>query len=331
MSRREFISLLGGAMLALPLGAKAQQPRPLLAILSPARRDAAVLKLVNEPFKQALARLGWQPGRDIDIVERFADGDVSRLPALAAELVALKPRVLFTNTSHAATVAAEATRTIPIVVGPAGEVTLTALAGGSIARPTTNVTGFVLTAPEIDDKCIALLMEAVPSATRIGVLVNPDNPGQQRYPAALKNTRSVPGRTVVRIDSRGRADVDAALTKAAAERIDALFITDDSHIAADPEVRRRVLAFAADARIPVASSHQNYAHDGALIVMGPSIPALAAAAAGYVDKILRGATPAELPVQLPAVFTVIVNLKTAKALSLTIPPTILIRADEVIE
>ena len=123
------------------------------------------------PFKQELTRLGWEPGRNIDIAERFADGDGSRLRALAEELVALKPRVLFTNTSQAATVAAEATRTIPIVVGPAGEVTLTTLAGGSIARPTTNVTGFVLTAPEIDDKCITLLMEIASSATRIGVLV----------------------------------------------------------------------------------------------------------------------------------------------------------------
>ena len=244
---------------------------------------------------------------------RFADGDGTRLRALAEELVALKPRVLFTNTSQAATVAAEATRTIPIVVGPAGEVTLTTLAGGSIARPTTNVTGFVLTAPEIDDKCITLLMEIASSATRIGVLVNPDNSGQQRYPAVLKNARSAPGKILIRIESRGRVNIDAALAEAAAERIDALFVADDSHIAADPEVRRRVLSFAADAHIPVASSHQNYAHDGALIVMGPSISALAAAAAGYVDKILRGATIAELPVQLPAVFTVLVNLRAAKA------------------
>jgi putative ABC transport system substrate-binding protein len=328
--RREFIIVLGGAMIAWPLPVRAQQPRTLVAILSPARRDADVLKVVNEPFKQALAGLGWEPGRNIDIIERFADGDASRLPALAAELVSLKPRVLFTNTGHAATVAAEATTTIPIVVGPAGAVTLTALAGGSIARPTTNVTGFVLTAPELDDKCITLLMEAAPSAPRIGVLVNPDSPEQQSYPSALKDARSVAGKTLIRIDSRGRADIDAALAKAAADRIDALFVADDSHIAGDPEVRRRVLTFA-DARIPVASAHQNYARDGALIAMGPSIPVLAAAAASYVDRILRGATPAVLPVQLPTVFTMIVNLKTAKALGLTIPPTLITRADEVIE
>ena len=331
MRRRESIIVLGGAMIAWPLPVRAQQPRTLVAILSPARRDADALKSVNEPFKQALARLGWEPGRNIDIIERFADGDASRLPALAAELISLKPRVLFTNTGHAAAVAAEATTTIPIVVGPAGAVTLTALAGGSIARPTTNVTGFVLTAPELDDKCITLLMEAAPSAPRIGVLVNPDSPEQQSYPSALKDARSVAGKTLIRIDLRGRADIDAALAKAATDRIDALFVADDSHIAGDSEVRRRVLTFAADARIPVASAHQNYARDGALIAMGPSIPVLAAAAASYVDKILRGAIPAELPVQLPTVFTMIVNLKTAKALGLTIPPTLIARADEVIE
>jgi putative ABC transport system substrate-binding protein len=200
-----------------------------------------------------------------------------------------------------------------------GGVTLTALAGGSIARPTTNVTGFVLIAPEIDDKCITLLMEAAPSATRIGVVVNPDNPSHQSYPAAFKDARSIAGKTLIRIDSRGRADIDAALAKAGAERIGALFVAEDGRTAGNPDVRRRVFAFATDARVPVASTHQNFAREGALIAMGPSIPALSAAAAGYVDKILRGATPAELPVQLPTVFTMIVNLKTAKTLGVTIP------------
>jgi len=304
----------------------------LLAILSPARRgDVAHLKNINGPLKDALAKLGWVPARTIDIVERFADRDVSRLPELAAELVALRPRVLFTNTSRAATVAANVTRTIPIVVGPAGEITLTALAGGSIVRPTSNVTGFVLTGPQTDDKVVSLLMETAPSATRIGVLVNPNSPEYEQYPAALKDSRSVAGKTLIRIDSRGRADIDAALTKVATERIDALFISDDSHTAGDPEVRRRVLKFAAKERLPISSSHQDFARDGALIAMGPSIPALAAAAAGYVDKILKGATPGELPVQLPTVYTVIVNLKTAKALGFNVPSTILHRADEVIE
>src|SRR5262245_13348167 len=207
MRRREFIRVLGSAMVALPLPVRAQQPRTLLAILSSSRRDSDAPKNIHAPFKQALTKLGWELGRNLEIVERFADGDNSRLPALAAELVSLKPRVLFTNTSPAATAAAEATRTIPIVVGPAGGATLTALAGGNIARPTTNVTGFVLTAPETEDKSITLLMEAVPTATRIGVLFNPDNPEQQSYPVAFKDARSVAGKTLIHIDTRGRADI----------------------------------------------------------------------------------------------------------------------------
>src|SRR5262249_49342956 len=135
-------------MAAWPLGARLEEPRPLIAILLPGRRDSDVLKSVLEPFKQALARLGWEPARNMDIVERFAEGDASRLPVLVTELVSLKPRVLFTATSHAATVAAETTRTIPIVVGPAGIVTLTALAGGRIPRPTAHSSRLVLNTPQ---------------------------------------------------------------------------------------------------------------------------------------------------------------------------------------
>src|SRR5262245_27901523 len=192
MKRREFSIGLGGTMIAWPFSIHAQESRPLLAILSPARRgDVAHLKNVNGPLKDALAKLGWVPGRTIGIVERFADRDVSRLPELAAELAALRPRVLFTNTSRAATVAANVTRTIPIVVGPAGEITLTTLAGGSIVRPTANVTGFVLTGPQTDYKVVSLLVETAPTATRIGVLVNPNSPEYEQYPAALKDSRSV--------------------------------------------------------------------------------------------------------------------------------------------
>jgi putative ABC transport system substrate-binding protein len=289
------------------------------------------MRNINRPFKEALKKLGYEPARNIDIVERFAEGDQSRLPALAAELVALRPQVLFTNTSYAATVLARATHTIPIVVGPAGESVLRELAGGSLARPTTNVTGFVLGNAEIDDKCITLLMEAAPGVARIGVLINPRNPGQQRYTAVLKGALSVRGKTLVRFESSGLADIDAALAKAAQQRIGALFVADDAHIAGDPQVRQRVLRFAAASGMAVASSHQNFANDGALLAMGASLPALAARAAGYVDKILKGARPADLPIELPTVLSVIVNLKTAKALGLTMPQTLLHRADEVIE
>ena len=249
MKRRTL--LLGLATLPLAGGAAAQQKLPLLAILSPSSRSSSLINLVHQPFKDALAKLGYEPGRTIEIVERFADGDERRLPALATELVALQPRVLFTNTSAAAAVAARATRTIPIVVGPAGELVLMELAGGSLARPTTNVTGFVLTSPDIDIKSVALLIEAVPTARRIGVLVNPRNPGMRDYPTPQEAAFRASGVTFVRLESGGLSDIDVALAKASAQRVDGLFCSDDAQIAANPEVRMRVLRFATAARIPV--------------------------------------------------------------------------------
>jgi putative tryptophan/tyrosine transport system substrate-binding protein len=329
MRRRTFLTGLTVSVLPV-LPAAAQEKAPLVAILSPASRTAAVLKLVNEPFKQALRELGYEPDRSIELVERFAEGDETRLPALAAELVAMQPRVLFTNTNAGSAAAAAATRTIPIVVGPAGEAVIVELAGGSLARPSTNVTGVVLTSPEIDTKCLALLLEAVPAARRIGILVNPRNPGQQGYPAALR-AWGTSSPSLVRLEATGPADVDAALLQALRAQTDALFVADDAHIAGNPAARERVIRFAMENRKPVASSHQNYAREGALIAMGPSIPALAARAAGYIDKILKGARPADLPIERPSVFTTIINVRTANALGLDIPPSLLARADEVIE
>ena len=330
MKRRQFLIVLGPAFSAAT--AEAQQARPMVAILSPASpNNKMAMRTVHQPFKEALRKLGYEPGRNIDIVERFAEGDEGRLAALAAELVALQPQVLFTNTSYAASVAARATRSIPIVVGPAGETVLRELAGGSLARPITNVTGFVLGSAEIDAKCIALLMEAAPAVQRVGVLINPRNAGQQRHMAAINGALAVRGKTLVRLESSGLADIDAALTIAAQQRVGALFVADDAHIAGHPEVRRRVLHFAAGAGMAVASSRQDYAREGALLTLGASIPALAASAAAYVDKILKGAQVSDLPVQLPTVLSVTVNLNTARALGLKIPQSLLLRADEVIQ
>jgi putative tryptophan/tyrosine transport system substrate-binding protein len=330
VNRRQF--LVGLGPMALTAGAAAQPQRPMIAILSPASPlNEMARRNVHQPFMDALRKLGYEEGRHIDIVERFAEGDESRLPALAAELVALQPRVLFTHTGYAASAAAHATRSIPIVVGPAGETVLRELAGGSLARPSTNVTGFVLGSAEIDDKCVTLLMEAVPAARRLGVLINPRNPGQKRYTGALKGASVVRGKTLVRLESAGLVDIDAALTSAAQQRLDVLFVADDAQIAGDPELRKRVLRFAAGAGMAVASSRQDFAREGALLTLGASLPALAASAAGYVDKILKGAKVSDLPIQLPTVLSVTVNLKTARALGLTIPQSLLLRADEVIQ
>lgn len=309
--------------------AHAQATRPLLAVLSPISRESAVAGLVNAPFTKALSELGWTNGHNIDIVERYAGGDERRLDALATELVAMRPKVMFTNTNAAAAALARQTREIPIVVGPAGEAVLLQLAGGSLARPRQNVTGFVLTSPEIDAKCMALLIQQLPSLRRIGVLVNPRNPGTREYPAPLRP--GAPDAGLLRLETTGMTDIDAALARARQERVEALFVADDAQIAANAAVRARILAFADAARIPVVSSHLAFAHAGALIAMGPSIPVLAARAAGYVDRILHGARPADLPIELPSILTTIVNRRTARALGLAIGADLLLRADEVIE
>jgi len=330
MDRRAWVFGCIAIAAALP-GARSQARRPLLGVLSPASREFAVFALVNRPFMDALENLGYRTGSTLDVAERFANRDESRLPVLAAELVALRPDVLFTNTNAAAEALARATSSVPVVVGPAGEEVLRRLAGGSLARPSTNVTGFVLTSPEIDSKCLALLLEAVPGLRRIALLVNPRNAGMRDYPAAQSSALGNTAVTLLRLEATGIADIDAALDQLVMQRAQALFVADDSHLAADPAVRARVLRFAAAHKLPVASSHQNFARDGALLAMGPSIPVLAGRAAGYVDRILKGARPADLPVELPSVFVTLVNRKVARTLNIVLPAALLLRADEVIE
>jgi ABC-type uncharacterized transport system substrate-binding protein len=328
MRRREVV--LGLAISSLIGPTLAQGRVPLVGVLSPASQHGAESSLVNQPFKRALTDLGYTPGRNIELAERFADGDERRLPTLAAELVSMQPRVLFTNTNAGAVAAAAATRTIPVVVGPAGEFVLYELAGGSLAQPRTNVTGVVLTSPEIDAKCLSVLIEIAPAVRRIGILVNPRNPGQREYPAALTRVGRLDA-TLVRLEAGGLADIDIALAQALSATVDALFVADDPRLAVDPPVRQRVLHFAMENRKPVTSSHQNYARDGALFAMGPSVPALAARGAAYVDKILKGAKVEDLPIERPSTFITVINLKTARALGLSIPVAVLASADEVIE
>ena len=287
-----------------------------------------VVGRVAEDVEQLLAGLAVEAHVVGQLLQHH---DEARLAALAAELVKMRPAVLFTNTNAAAEALARATATIPVVVGPAGEGVLRRLAGGSLARPSTNVTGFVLTAPEIDTKCLALLLEAAPDRRRVALLVNPRNPGTSEYPAPQFESLGRKGVALERIEATGSADIDVAMSRAAALGTDALFVADDAHLAADPEVRARILRAASALRMPVASSHQNLAREGALLAMGPSIPVLAARAAGYADRILRGARPGDLPVELPSVFVTVVNRKIALGLGITLPPALLMRADEVIE
>jgi len=324
--RTLLVAMVAGLVPTLATG---QGRRPRLAILSPTSRIGDP-STVYGAFSTALAALGWVRERNVDIVERFADFAAERLPALAAELVSLQPDVIFTYTNAGAYAAAAATPTIPCIVGPASEAAFAELAH-NFARPTGNVTGITLLSWGQDEKCIELLHTLMPALTRVAVIINPLNTGFKDLIDALQKTFGPRGLTFVRVDAQGAADIDAAFARIADARVAAIHVAEDAAVAGHAPSRQRIIELALARRLPVTSTHQRFAADGGLAAFRADIPALARRAAAYVDKILKGAAPANLPVERPTVFKLAVNLKTARVLGLTLPPDILLRADEVIE
>ena len=295
---------------------------PRVGILSPADRpDTAIF----DGFRKGLRELGYIDGQNISVEFRLAAGDTSRLPAMAAELVRLPVDVIVTDTQRSAIAAHEATSAIPIVMGTVAD----PLAAGlidSFAHPGGNVTGFTLLAVELGAKRLELLKEAFPAISRFAVLWNPAQPPSYRD-AAEEAARilSVRLRT---IEVATPEQIPPGFEAAAADGAEALVVLGDAMFW---NRRGRIVALAAKYRMPAAYDAREYAVDGSLLTYGASVPENFRRAAGYVDKILKGAHPADLPVQQPATFQLVVNLKTAEALGLTIPPSILARADEVID
>jgi putative ABC transport system substrate-binding protein len=329
-------ALFSAVSLAITACAWAQQPARLakIAILSSGGPAATVCGSDVQGsgvgcFVDGLRALGYVDGRNVSLEYRFADGEYERLPALASDLVSLQPAVIYTA-GPGAHAAASATTTIPIVVGTAGEETLTRLAG-NLARPTGNVTGLTLVSVEQQLKCLQLLKELAPHTSRVVVLVNPDNPGYRDYPGILAPAAGQLGVTLIRIEARKVSELPQAFAAIEASGANAIYIVDDPLLAGTGEVRKQVIEWALSRRLPVTSSNSHVAPDGGLVSLGTDLPALGRRAAFYVDKILKGAKPADLPVERPSVFKLSVNVKTAKALGLTIPQSLLLRADEVIQ
>jgi putative ABC transport system substrate-binding protein len=314
----------------------AQQPakRPNVAILSPLKPTAETCGAnFHGPslpyFMDAMRELGYVDGRNVSFELRFAAEDYENLPALATELVSLSPDVIYTA-GPGASAAAKATTTIPIVVGPGGEETLTRLAG-NLEHPTGNVTGFTLTSVDQEIKCLQLLEELAPRTSRVAFLVNPDTPASRDYPGVLAPAAGQLGVTLVRMEARNASGLPQVFAAIVASGANAIFLVDDPALAGTGEGRKQVIEQASSHRLPVASSNSSVASEGGLLSLGTDRPALARRAAIYVDKILKGAKPADLPVERPSTFKLSVNVKTAKALGLTIPQSLLLRADEVIE
>jgi ABC-type uncharacterized transport system substrate-binding protein len=327
MKRREFITLLGGTA-AWPLAAGAQQPtgQPLVGLLSPL--SAAAWVHIVGAFRRGMRDLGYVEGANVAFAFRFADGQVAKLPALANELVALKPAVIAVGSTAAVLEAHKATRTIPIIMVMSQDPTAVGLAA-SLARPGGNVTGFWAEGDEaLIGKQLDLLAHAVPGISRVGVMVNPDDTTDARSLKALPAAARALGLVVRVLDVRAAAEFEPAIAAAVREGLQGL------HVSASPLFyanRTQVTAIAARAGLPAIYGFREFAMAGGLISYAASLPDIWRRIAGLVDKILKGASPGDLPIERPTQFELVVNLKTAKSMGLTIPEPFLLLADEVIE
>lgn len=339
MTQRRFLPLLLSVIMACAAPATWGQSTarlPKVGILSPGRQATEMVCLPGNQgggsacLLEGLRALGYDAGRNITFLSRFAEGDATRLPVLAAELVALQPDVIYTYTTVGAQAAAKATSAIPVVVGPAGERTMERLVG-NFARPIGNVTGLTLMGPEQDEKCLQLLKELAPRTSHVAVMANPDNPGFASYVDLLRPAARQLGLTLIQVGARNAADLPQAFAMIQSGAADAILIADDQALAGTPAVRQQIIRWALEQRLPLASSSARVAPDGGLVSLGTDNSALVKRATFYVHRILGGARPAELPVERPTVYKLSLNRKTAAALGITIPQALLLRADEVIQ
>jgi putative ABC transport system substrate-binding protein len=329
MQRRDFITLLGGAAAAWPLAVRAQQPAGRVyrvGYLMIASREQQ-LHLIKA-FEEGLRSLGYRVGENVVIEYRLADGEMERLPALAAELVRLGVDVIVTGVNPNTVAAMKATTTIPIVMTNSVDPVGTGLVA-SLARPGGNVTGLTQdTGVEIYGKRLELLKETLPNPSRAGVLWNPDfAPNQSRVESMREAARAL-GLTLVPAEARGLDALEQAFATMVRERAQAFVVL------ADPVLfiyRGQIAEMALRNRLPAASNFREYAEAGFLLTYGVEFRDLFRRSAVFVDRIFKGAKPADLPVEQPTKFELVVNLKTAKALGVEVPTSLLQRADEVIE
>jgi putative ABC transport system substrate-binding protein len=327
MKRREFMTLLGGATaVGWPIVARAQQPT-LIGFLHSASAAAYAAPLAA--FRKGLSEAGYVEGQNVAIEYRWAEGQNDRLPALASELVRQRVAVIVTPGSTAATLAAKAaTATIPIVFVIGADPVKIGLVA-SLNRPGGNATGINDFGVEIGAKRLGLLHELLPGAVRFGVLVNPDNPFiTESFVTELQTAASAIGRQIEVVTARTNGDIDSAFATLVKKRSDALLISPDALF-----VTRRVqlITLAVRHLLPALYHRRELAEAGGLMSYGSDLPDQYRQTGVYVGRILKGEKPAEMPVQLPTKFDLVINLIAAKALGLDVPPTLLARADEVIE
>jgi len=325
MMRREFIALLGGAA-AWPVAARAQQPGKLRTIgfLGQSTRSAASEWVAA--FVQRLRELGWMEGRTITIEYRWSEGREERFAEIAAELVRLKVDVILTSGTPEVLAAKQATSVIPIVFATAGDPVGNGLIA-SLARPGGNVTGMSLQSNDTAGKRVELLREVVPSLRRLAILANVGNPFSVLELGEAQAAARALGLEVDTLEIRRPEDIAPAF-EALKGRAQALYVCADGLVNAN---RIRINTLALSVRLPTIHGYRDYVEAGGLMSYGANLPDLFRRSADYVDKILRGAKPADIPVEQPTKFDLVINLTTAKALGLDVPSSLLARADEVIE
>jgi putative ABC transport system substrate-binding protein len=329
MKRREFVTLLGGTALTWPMAARAQQPERMrrIGVLLSTAADDPESSARTASFLKGLQQLGWIEGRNLRIDIRWAAGDAELYRKYAAELVALAPDVILASSSPTVAALQAATRTVPIVfahaVDPVG-------AGfvDSLARPGGNATGFVLFEYGISAKWLELLKEIAPALKRVAVLRDSTTAAGMGQFGAIQSVAPSFGMEVNPVSLRDSGEIERGITAFAASPNGGLIIT------AAPLgtlYRELIIALAARHKLPAIYSSRFFAADGGLVYYGPDLTDQYRRAAGYVDRILKGEKPANLAVQAPTKYELAINLKTARALGITVPPSVLARADEVIE
>ena len=328
MDRRAFVFGLASGLVAAAKRVAAQQPSATIARIGFLRSGSATSAFNvsrADAFRAGMRELGYVEGRNLVIEFRWAEGDNKRFPPLAAELVGLKVDAIVTGGGTAARAAMQATRTIPIVA-VAGDIMASGVVA-NLARPGGNVTGATFFSPELTAKRLELLKDAVPSIREVALTLNPDNPSNKSVLQAAEETAKAIKVGLRPIYARTGAEIESALAAMARDRVDALVANEDGVLIDNATT---IAAAATKHRLPSAAG-RDFVEAGGLIGYGTRIAELYRHAAVYVDKILKGAKPGELPVERPIKFELVINLKTAKALGITIPQSLLLRADEVIE
>ena len=281
---------------------------------------------IFDAFRQGLRDHGYTEGENIRIEYRFAEEKYNRLPSLMGELMNFRPDVIFTHTTPGALAAKRATKTIPVVIGAAGDLVEHGVVA-SMARPGGNITGLSFVSLELDQKRLELLKETIPKISRVAILVNPANPLWNNYPRTMKNAARKLGLDLQRFEARSPEELEAAFSTMAKMSIEAVLAVSDTVFG---NCRIQITKLGLKNRLPVISERKEFAEDGGFFAYGVNIPDMFRRAAFYVDKIINGASPGELPIERPMRAEFVINLKTATAMGINVPPQILQRADNVI-